>query len=80
MMASAMVELICFLLMYVLFYYANDTTHPAHQIYGKSSIVRFFVYCIGVGLGLLSIPWLYPAEINSLPMPTKGAAVATTTN
>lgn len=28
----------------------------------------------------LGVPWLYPTEINSLPMRTKGAAVATATN
>jgi hypothetical protein len=29
---------------------------------------------------VLGIPWLYPTEINSLPMRTKGAAVATMTD
>jgi hypothetical protein len=29
---------------------------------------------------MLGIPWLYPTEINSLPMRTKGAAVATATD
>lgn len=29
---------------------------------------------------MLGVPWLYPTEINSLPMRTKGAAVATATN
>lgn len=28
----------------------------------------------------LGVPWLYPTEINSLPMRTKGAAVATATD
>lgn len=32
------------------------------------------------GVGMLGIPWLYPTEVNSLPMRTKGAAVATATN
>lgn len=29
---------------------------------------------------MLGVPWLYPTEINSLPMRTKGAAVATATD
>ncbi|KAJ4317657.1 hypothetical protein N0V84_007257 [Fusarium piperis] len=29
---------------------------------------------------MLGVPWLYPTEINSLPMRTKGAALATGTN
>ncbi|KAI0966572.1 sugar transporter-domain-containing protein [Xylaria arbuscula] len=29
---------------------------------------------------MLGVPWLYPTEINSLPMRTKGAAVGTMTN
>ena len=34
----------------------------------------------GFGLGMLGIPWLYPTEINSLPMHTKGAAAAAMAN
>ncbi|KAF5228957.1 hypothetical protein FOXYS1_15965, partial [Fusarium oxysporum] len=29
---------------------------------------------------MLGVPWLYPTEVNSLPMRTKGAALATGTN
>lgn len=46
----------------------------------KSSIAFFFLYYIAFGIGMLGVPWLYPTEINSLPMRTKGAAVATCTN
>ena len=46
----------------------------------KASIAFFFLYYIAFGLGMLGVPWLYPTEINSLPMRTKGAAVATCTN
>lgn len=45
-----------------------------------ASIPFFFVFYIAFGLGMLGIPWLYPTEINSLPMRTKGAALATMTN
>ncbi|KAK7733832.1 hypothetical protein SLS63_004618 [Diaporthe eres] len=46
----------------------------------EGSIVFFFLYYIAFGLGMLGIPWLYPTEINSIAMRTKGAAVATATN
>lgn len=46
----------------------------------QGSIVFFFLYYIAFGLGMLGIPWLYPTEINSIAMRTKGAAVATATN
>ena len=34
-------------------------------------------YFIAFGFGWIATPWLYPAEINSLSMRTKGAALAT---
>ncbi|KAJ0344131.1 hypothetical protein COL154_006351 [Colletotrichum chrysophilum] len=46
----------------------------------EGSIVFFFLYYIAFGVGMLGIPWLYPTEINSIAMRTKGAAVATATN
>lgn len=45
----------------------------------EASIV-FFLYHIAFGIGMLGVPWLYPTEINSIAMRTKGAAVATATN
>lgn len=46
----------------------------------EASIAFFFFYYIAFGLGMLGVPWLYPTEINSIAMRTKGAAVATATN
>lgn len=46
----------------------------------EASIFFFFFYYIAFGIGMLGIPWLYPTEINSISMRTKGAAVATATN
>lgn len=46
----------------------------------EASIVFFFLYFIAFGTGMLGVPWLYPTEINSIAMRTKGAAVATATN
>lgn len=45
-----------------------------------ASIVFFFLYFIAFGVGMLGVPWLYPTEINSIAMRTKGAAVSTATN
>ncbi|KAF2242601.1 sugar transporter [Trematosphaeria pertusa] len=80
MIVSTAIQFFCFLLMTILLYYANDPTRSDHQTFGKASVVFFFLYYIGFGLGMLGIPWLYPTEINSLPMRTKGAAVATATD
>lgn len=46
----------------------------------EASIAFFFLFFISFGLGMLGVPWLYPTEINSIAMRTKGAAVATATN
>jgi hypothetical protein len=48
--------------------------------FGSASIAFFFLFFITFGMGMLGVPWLYPTEINSLPMRNKGAAVATATN
>ncbi|KAL1853722.1 hypothetical protein Plec18170_005113 [Paecilomyces lecythidis] len=45
-----------------------------------ASVAFFFLYHIAFAIGMLGVPWLYPTEINSLPMRTKGAAVSTATN
>ncbi|KAJ5097334.1 general substrate transporter [Penicillium angulare] len=51
--------------------------HNDGQKYASASVAFFFLYYGAFGIGMLGIPWLYPTEINSLPMRTKGAAVAT---
>lgn len=58
---------------------ARDVSAEGDQ-YATACIPFFFFYYIAFGLGMLGIPWLYPTEINSLPMRTKGAAIATMTN
>ncbi|KAI0427744.1 hexose carrier protein [Xylaria sp. FL1042] len=80
MLVSTLIELICFILVTVLLYYSEKPGYIFQTEVAKASVVWFFVYYIGFGLGMLGIPWLYPTEINSLPMRTKGAAVATMTD
>ncbi|KAK5957130.1 hypothetical protein OHC33_001499 [Knufia fluminis] len=47
---------------------------------GSASVTFFFIYYIFFGIGFQGVPWLYPTEINSLAMRTKGAAIGTATN
>ncbi|KAG2160938.1 hypothetical protein JADG_000677 [Aureobasidium aubasidani] len=77
MMISTFLQLVAFLCISVLLKYAmaNGSTECA-----KAAIFFFFFYNIAFAVGMLGVPWLYPTEINSLPMRTKGAAVATATN
>ncbi|KAI4867442.1 general substrate transporter [Hypoxylon rubiginosum] len=80
MIVSTVVQLLCFLLVTILLYFAEKPGY-LHQVeVAEASVVWFIIYYMGFGLGMLGIPWLYPTEINSLPMRTKGAAVATMTN
>lgn len=48
--------------------------------WAKASIAFFFLYYVFFGIGWQGVPWLYPTEINSLSMRTKGAALGTATN
>ncbi|THW63718.1 general substrate transporter [Aureobasidium pullulans] len=77
MMISTFLQLVAFLCISILLKYAmaNGSTKCA-----KAAIFFFFFYNIAFAVGMLGVPWLYPTEINSLPMRTKGAAVATATN
>ncbi|KAI1214157.1 general substrate transporter [Annulohypoxylon truncatum] len=80
MMVSTIIQFLCFLVVTILLNFAEKPGY-LHQIEVASASVAFFIlFYVGFGLGMLGIPWLYPTEINSLPMRTKGAAVATMTN
>ncbi|KAI1184091.1 hexose carrier protein [Nemania serpens] len=80
MLLSTLIQLICFILVTVLLAFTEKPGYPSRTEVAKATVVWFFIYYIGFGLGMLGIPWLYPTEINSLPMRTKGAAVATMTD
>ena len=57
---------------------STEVTH-AHGSHIPGIIATVFIclYFIAFGFGWVAVPWLYPAEINSLSMRTKGAALAT---
>ncbi|KAI0391645.1 sugar transporter [Xylariaceae sp. FL0594] len=80
MLTSTLVQLICFMLLTILLYYTSKPGYAFQTEAAKASVAWFFLYYVGFGLGMLGIPWLYPTEINSLPMRTKGAALATMTD
>lgn len=81
MMLSTAGQLVSFLAITILLRFAEGGQEDG---FGRgpatASIFFFFFYYISFGVGMLGVPWLYPTEINSLPMRTKGAAFATCTN
>ncbi|KAF9888167.1 hypothetical protein FE257_009162 [Aspergillus nanangensis] len=78
MLFSTAGQCFCFLIITVLLRYAGPGVEGTK--FAMASIAFFFLYYPAFGVGMLGIPWLYPTEISSLPMRTKGAAVATATN
>lgn len=52
---------------------ANPESHGA----GIAATVFIWLYFTSFSSGWISMPWLYPAEVNSLKFRTKGAALAT---
>ena len=60
--------------------YSEKPGYGAQKEVASASIAFFFLYYIFFGIGMQGVPWLYPTEINSLSMRTKGAAAGTATN
>ncbi|ATZ53288.1 Bchex4 [Botrytis cinerea B05.10] len=80
MIYAAAGQAICYLLITVLLRF-NELEGYAHQKeVASASVAFFFVYYLFFGFGWQGVPWLYPTEINSLAMRTKGAALGTATN
>ena len=78
MLLSTFGQFLSFLVITILLRYADDSN--TGEKLASASIAFFFLFYATFGIGMLAVPWLYPTEINSLPMGTKGAAVATRTN
>lgn len=78
MLFSTFGQFLSFLIITILLSFAQSD--PDSKKYGSASIAFFFLFHIAFGMGMLGVPWLYPTEVNSLPMRTKGAAVATATD
>ncbi|KAL9106162.1 MAG: hypothetical protein Q9227_008754 [Pyrenula ochraceoflavens] len=69
----------CYLIITVLLRFSEKPGYAhAHEV-ASASIAFFFLYYVFFGIGLQGVPWLYPTEINSLSMRTKGAALGYST-
>jgi MFS family permease len=80
MMYAAAGQFFCYLIITILLSYNEKPGYPHSAEVAKASIAFFFLYYVFFGIGWQGVPWLYPTEINSLAMRTKGAAAGTATN
>lgn len=71
----AVVMSLCFLVASIMLGLIEHKEAFAH-VGGILAVVSFVLFFISFGAGWCAIPWLYPAEINSIGMRTKGAALA----
>ncbi|KAF4547697.1 Sugar (and other) transporter-like protein 9 [Elsinoe fawcettii] len=78
MLISTAGQFLAFFVITILLSFADGSERGRKA--ATASIAFFFFFYVAFGVGMLSIPWLYPPEINSLPMRTKGAAVSTASN
>ncbi|KAK8239029.1 general substrate transporter [Phyllosticta capitalensis] len=79
MMYAAAGQCVCWMVITICLRYSVPEI-AAHKEWASASIAFFFLYYVFFGIGWQGVPWLYPAEINSMSMRTKGAALGTATN
>ena len=80
LMYAATGQALSYTMITVLLRYAELDGYAHQRQVASASIAFFFTYYICFGIGFQGVPWLYPTEINSLSMRTKGAAVGTAAN
>ena len=80
MMFAASGQSFCYLIITILLRYNEKPGYAHAKQVAEASISFFFLYYVFFGIGMQGVPWLYPTEINSLAMRTKGAAIGTATN
>ncbi|KAI0592988.1 general substrate transporter [Biscogniauxia sp. FL1348] len=82
MIYAAFGQFVCYAVITICIRYNEDQSlgEVANTQWAKASIAFFFLYYVFFGIGWQGVPWLYPTEINSLSMRTKGAALGTATN
>ena len=80
MMYGAAGQCFCYLIITVLLRYNELPGYGASKEVASASVAFFFLYYVFFGIGWQGVPWLYPTEINSLSMRTKGAALGTASN
>ncbi|KAL4891990.1 general substrate transporter [Aspergillus ambiguus] len=70
----------CYIFITVLIRFNEMPGYPHRYQVASASVAFFFLYYVFFGIGMQGVPWLYPTEINSLTMRTKGAALGAATN
>ncbi|KAG6906481.1 hypothetical protein DXG01_013720 [Tephrocybe rancida] len=78
MMWGAAGQFLCYAFISGLLSQADDPVHGKQ--FGAGATTFFFLYYLFFGICWQGVPWLYPTEINSLSMRTKGAALGTASN
>ncbi|KAH9475261.1 MFS-type transporter oryC [Psilocybe cubensis] len=82
MMWGAAGQCVCYIFISALLSQANNPANGAK--FGAGATAFFFLYYVFFGICWQArhdgVPWLYPTEINSSAMRTKGAAVGTASN
>lgn len=80
MIYAAAGQAFCYVFITVLIRYSQLPGYAHQEQVGAASVAFFFLYYIFFGIGWQGVPWLYPTEINSSSMRTKGAALGTAAN
>ena len=80
LMFAAAGQCFCYTMITALLRYSKKPGYSAQEEVASASIAFFFLYYVFFGIGMQGVPWLYPTEVNSLSMRTKGAAAGTATN
>ncbi|CCG81390.1 Hexose carrier protein [Taphrina deformans PYCC 5710] len=75
LLGLSVIMTLCFLCASIFLGVVDNKPSFAH-VGGILAVVAFVLFFISFGAGWCAIPWLYPAEINSIGMRTKGAALA----
>jgi hypothetical protein len=82
MMYAAAGQCFCYIIITICIRYneLESLSETTRRSWAEGSIAFFFLYYVFFGIGWQGVPWLYPTEINSMAMRTKGAALGTATN
>ncbi|KAJ7588082.1 general substrate transporter [Mycena floridula] len=78
MMWGAAGQCLCYIFISGLLSQADSSERGRN--FGAGATAFFFFYYVFFGICWQGVPWLYPVEINSLAMRTKGAALGTSSN
>ncbi|KAJ5757376.1 general substrate transporter [Penicillium nucicola] len=80
LMFGAAGQCFCYIFITALIRYNQLPDYPHRHEVASAAVAFFFLYYVFFGIGMQGVPWLYPKEINSLTMRTKGAALGAATN